>query len=257
MKVVILAGGLGTRMREETEFRPKPMVLIGGKPVLWHIMKLYSHFGFNDFVVATGYKSELIKSYFMNFQAENYDFTVELGKENKITFYENADTSDWTVTVADTGLHTPTGGRINKVRRYLEDKPFLCTYGDGLAPVNISELLSSHSKSGKVATVSVAQPASRFGTVKTHVDGTVKSFHEKPHLESLVSIGYFVMSPKIFDWLDDSSILEQGPLSALASMGELGSFPHQGFWEPMDTYREALRLNELWDSGQAPWKIWS
>jgi glucose-1-phosphate cytidylyltransferase len=257
MKAVLLAGGLGTRMREETEFRPKPMVEVGGKPVLWHIMKTLSQQGITEFVICAGYKSEYIKNYFYNYGAANLDFTITLGDRSSIVFHGSHDEFQWKVTVADTGSETMTGGRIARVRHYLDDEPFLCTYGDGIANVDIAGLQQFHQQSGLVATMTTTQPSSRFGIVDVTHDNQVVSFREKPKLDDWVNIGYFIFNKEIFDYLDgDSCVLEDKPLRQLASEGRISTFQHRGFWEPMDTYRESLKLNELWDSGKAPWKTW-
>jgi glucose-1-phosphate cytidylyltransferase len=256
MKAVLLAGGLGTRMREETEFRPKPMVEIGGRPVLWHIMKILSQQGIKDFVVCTGYKSEFIKNYFTNYGAVNQDFTVTLGDHANITYHGSHDESDWTVTVADTGPTTMTGGRINKIRKYVEGERFLCTYGDGIADIDLEALTKYHESHGKTATMTSIQPLSRFGVLDLEPDGSVKKFKEKPQVEGWINIGYFLFEPQVFDYLDDDAVLEEGPLKSLASDNQIAAYPHRGFWQPMDTYRESLMLNEMWDSGKAPWKTW-
>jgi len=255
MKVVLLAGGLGTRMREETEFRPKPMVQIGGMPVLWHIMKGFASHGHKDFVVCAGYQGEMIKDYFFNYASKTLDFTVRLGDKNSAVFHGSHDEFDWTVTVADTGQETPTGGRIKQIRKFVEGESFFCTYGDGLAPVDLDSLLETHQKSGKVATMTVAKPDSRFGIVSVE-EGVVVGFREKPQIESLVNVGFFVFEPEIFEFLSDSVFLEQEPLTNLAKARGLGSFEHKGFWQPMDTYREYQQLNKLWASGDAPWRTW-
>lgn len=257
MKAVLLAGGLGTRMREETEFRPKPMVEVGGRPVLWHIMKVLSGQGLDDFVVCTGYKSEIIKNYFLNYAALNQDFTVNLGDQSTINYHGDHAESGWTVTVADTGATTMTGGRINRIRRHVEGERFLCTYGDGIADIDVDGLLEFHRKHGKIATMTAVQPPSRFGVLDLDADGTVTSFREKPRLDGWINIGYFVFEPEIFDYLDDNCVLEQEPLARLAEDGQIAAYPHHGFWQPMDTYRESQLLNELWDSDDAPWKSWS
>ena len=256
MKAVLLAGGLGTRMREETEFRPKPMVEIGGRPVLWHIMKILSQQGIKDFVVCTGYKSEFIKNYFTNYGAVNQDFTVRLGDQANITYHGSHDESDWTVTVADTGPNTMTGGRINQIRKYVDGERFLCTYGDGIADIDLAALTNYHESHGKLATMTSIQPLSRFGVLDLELDGSVRQFKEKPQVEGWINIGYFLFEPKIFDYLDDDAVLEEGPLKGLAGDGQIAAYPHKGFWQPMDTYRESLMLNEMWDSGTAPWKTW-
>ena len=256
MKAVLLAGGLGTRMREETEFRPKPMVEVGGKPVLWHIMKLLSQQGINDFVICTGYKSEQIKDYFLNYNTSNSDFTVDLGKTGIVDFHDLHGEQNWRVTVADTGATTNTGGRLKAVEKYLEGEDFLCTYGDGLANVDLSALRQFHERHGRLATITIARPSSRFGLVETDPKGLVTSFREKPIMDEWVNIGYFIFGQNIFQHLDHNPVLEEGPLNNLAQSGELGAFKHDGFWKPMDTFRESKLLNDLWDSGQAPWKNW-
>lgn len=256
MKAVLLAGGLGTRMREETEFRPKPMVEVGGRPVLWHIMKILGQQGISDFVVATGYKSEFIKNYFTNYSPMNQDFTVKLGDHSSITYHGDHTEADWTVTVADTGISTMTGGRIKRVRDYVGNERFLCTYGDGIADVDLKALLEYHESHGKLATVTAVQPLSRFGVLDLDEDGGVRQFKEKPQVEGWINIGYFIFEPAVFDYLEDNSVLEEEPLHRLASDGQIAAYPHTGFWQPMDTYRETLILNQLWDSGNAPWKNW-
>jgi glucose-1-phosphate cytidylyltransferase len=256
MKAVLLAGGLGTRMREETEFRPKPMVEVGGRPVLWHIMKLLSQQGISDFVICTGYKSEQIKDYFLNYNTSNSDFTVEIGKPGSVVFHDLHGEQDWRVTVADTGATTNTGGRLKAVEKHLEGEDFLCTYGDGIANVDLGALREFHKNHGRLATVTTARPSSRFGLVETDTQGLVTSFREKPVLDEWVNIGYFIFGQNIFKLLDKNSVLEEEPLNNLALSGELGAFKHDGFWQPMDTFRESKLLNDLWDSGQAPWKNW-
>lgn len=256
MKAVLLAGGLGTRMREETEFRPKPMVEVGGRPVLWHIMKVLGQQGINDFIVCTGYKSEFIKSYFSNYGAANQDFTLRLGDPSSMIFHGSHDEFDWTVTVAYTGEATNTGGRIKRVQKYVGDERFLCTYGDGIANIDLAGLRAFHTAHGKVATMTTTQPGTRFGVVDVGADGMVRQFREKPRSEDWINIGYFIFEPKVFDYLKDNSVLEQEPLHQLAKDGEIAAFKHEGFWQPMDTYRESVMLNELWDSGSAPWKVW-
>jgi glucose-1-phosphate cytidylyltransferase len=239
MKAVILAGGLGTRMREETEFRPKPMVEIGGKPVLWHIMKNISHFGIRDFVICLGYKGEVIADYFSNENAgENFD-------------------QDWKVELAETGLDTLTGGRILKAQEYIGTEDFICTYGDGLANVDISLLLKRHKEHSGIATVTAVNPRSRFGLLDISTEGQVKNFEEKPLLNEWINGGFFVFRKEIFNYLDLKTPLETSPLTALARNGNLHAYKHLGFWQPMDTYREYLEMNELWENNQAPWKQWN
>jgi glucose-1-phosphate cytidylyltransferase len=256
MKVVILAGGLGTRLREETEFRPKPMVPIAGKPILWHLMSSYSAYGFNDFVICTGYRGEVIREYFSNFENLNLDFTINLGNASKIQRHGDLRESNWTVTVADTGPLTMTGGRIYNIKKYVEGSTFMCTYGDGLSDIDISKLLAFHKSHGKIATISATKPVSRFGSLSLRDDGSVESFKEKPQTDEFVNAGFFVFEPEIFNYLDENCILEQEPLNQLACDSQLMAFKHEGFWQPMDTYRETLMLNEMWESGDAPWKIW-
>lgn len=256
MKAVLLAGGLGTRMREETEFRPKPMVEVGGRPVLWHIMKVLGQQQIRDFVVCTGYRSEMIKSYFSNYAQVNQDFTVTLGANRSIEYHGTHDEADWSVTVADTGPTTMTGGRIKRVQKYVDGERFVCTYGDGIADVDIAALLAYHESHGKIATVTTVQPTSRFGVLDLAEDGSVKTFKEKPQVEGWINIGYFVFEPRIFDYLDEDSVLEQEPLHRLAEENQLAAYQHRGFWQPMDTYRESQMLNEMWDKGTAPWRSW-
>lgn len=256
MKAIILAGGLGTRLREETEFRPKPMVEIGGRPVMWHIMKNLSAQGIEDFVIATGYKSNMIKEYFLNYEAWNNDFTIELGKQNSVRFHGAHDEASWRVTIVDTGEQTMTGGRVWKAAQYLEDETFLVTYGDGLANIDIQALIKAHRDSSTLATVSTVRPSSRFGVMDVDEDGIVHHFREKPVLDGWVNIGFFLMESGVLDYLDQDSVLEEQPLASLAKAGQLSAYRHSGFWQPMDTYRESVALNSLWDSGNAPWKIW-
>lgn len=256
MKAVLLAGGLGTRMREETEFRPKPMVEVGGRPVLWHIMKILGQKNIEDFVICTGYKSEIIKNYFSNYASMNSDFTVKLGHHESITYHGAHDESEWTVTVAYTGASTMTGGRIKLIRKYVDGERFLCTYGDGIADVDIDALLDYHKSHGKIATMTTVQPTSRFGVLDLDTDGSVRRFKEKPQVEGWINIGYFIFEPEIFDYLGDNSVLEEEPLRKLAADNQIAAYKHTGFWQPMDTYRETLMLNELWESGDAPWRSW-
>lgn len=256
MKAVLLAGGLGTRMREETEFRPKPMVEVGGRPVLWHIMKILGEQGITEFVICTGYKSEFIKNYFLNYGAVNQDFTVTLGDPSSMIVHGSHEEFDWTVTVADTGPTTMTGGRIKRVQKYIGDEPFFCTYGDGIANVDIAGLQAYHASHGKLATMTTTQPMSRFGVVDLDPQGGVDKFREKPRTDDWINIGYFIFEPGVFDYLGENSVLEEEPLHNLATDGQISAFRHSGFWQPMDTYRESLLLNELWDSGNAPWKTW-
>ena len=248
-------------MREETEFRPKPMVEVGGKPVLWHIMKIFATYGVTDFVVCTGYKGDVIKDYFLDYEARNNDFTITLGRSHDIVFHDQHLESDWRVTVADTGATTQTGTRVRQIRRYVEDADrFIVTYGDGLADIDIGRLVGFHRNHGKIATISTVRPLSRFGMVDVADGQSVRRFREKPQVDDWVSAGFFVFEQQVFDYLGgptDDLVLEQEPLGELATKGELVAYQHEGFWQPMDTYRESMMLNELWDSGSAPWKVWS
>jgi glucose-1-phosphate cytidylyltransferase len=256
MKAVLLAGGLGTRMREETEFRPKPMVEVGGKPVLWHIMKILSAQGINEFVVLTGYKGEVIRRYFHEYEALNLDFTVQLGRPSSISYHGSHSESGLKVTVLDTGPNTLTGERILMAREHLQEESFLITYGDGLADINLSKLLAHHSSSGAALTISTAKPLSRFGVVETDSSGLVSKFVEKAAGSDQVNIGYMIAETEIFEFLSAGQSLEEEPMRALVAAGRLGGFLHEGFWQPMDTQRELIALNELWDTGTAPWVNW-
>jgi len=258
MKAVLLAGGLGTRMREETEFRPKPMVEIGGRPVLWHLMKIFSAQGVNDFIVCAGYKGEQIKSYFLNYAAMNADFTIRLGQRGSVQTHTDHQETDWAVTVADTGLGTLTAGRVERIEPYVAGERFIVTYGDGLADIDIAKLLAFHEAHGKMATITIVRPWSRFGLVDVDGDGMVTRFREKPQMDDWVSAGFFVFEPEFFDRIrqSDAMMLEHEPLNRLAAEGQLGAYRHEGFWQPMDTYRESQLLGELWASGEAPWKVW-
>jgi len=255
MEIVILAGGLGTRIREETEYRPKPMVPIAGKPILWHIMKRYADFHANEFIICAGYKGEVIREYFSNFEVMNSDFTVQLGKQGTINFHDEVPEKDWKVTVAETGAETMTGGRVFKVRKYLSGSTFMCTYGDGLSDINFDELLKFHKSHGKIATVSAVRPSSRFGAMEIGDNSEVFSFTEKPQNHEWVNAGFFVFEMKIFDYLDENAVLEKQPLENLARDGQLMAFKHDGFWQPMDTYREMVMLTDMWNSGSAPWSM--
>jgi glucose-1-phosphate cytidylyltransferase len=255
MKVVILAGGLGTRISEETHLRPKPMIEIGGKPILWHIMKSYSFHGLNDFVVCCGYKGYLIKEYFANYFLHMSDVTFDM-LNNRMEIHQN-NAEPWKVTLVDTGDQTMTGGRLKRVRQYLGDEDFCFTYGDGLADVNIADLVAFHRKHGRQATVTAVQPPGRYGALE--MDGSqVRGFMEKPHGDGgWINGGFFVLSPKVIERIEgDGTSWEVGPLGGLASSGQLMAYPHSGFWQPMDTLRDKNQLEELWASGRAPWKVW-
>ena len=256
MKAVILAGGLGTRLREETEYRPKPMVEIGGRPILWHIMKLLAWNGLVDFVVCAGYRGDVIRDYFLNYEARTNDFTVHLGVRNSIEYHEQHPEADWKVTVAETGADTMTGGRVKRVQRYVAGERCLVTYGDGLADVDVTALLAFHESHGKLATVTTVRPLSRFGVMDLAEDGAVARFREKPITDDYVNAGFFIFEPEVFDYLDAECVLEQEPLEALAQDHQLMAYRHAGFWQPMDTYREYTMLNQLWAADNAPWKVW-
>ena len=253
MKVVILAGGFGTRLSEYTESIPKPMVSIGGKPILWHIMNTYARFGHKDFYIALGYKAEVIKEYFLNYRTLNSDFTVDLSNGNLVAHQQ--DLVDWQVTLVDTGLDSMTGGRVKRMKDFIGDEPFLLTYGDGVADIDIDALVRFHRSHGKMATVSAVHPGARFGEldIQNHV---VTSFKEKPQTsQGWINGGYFVLEPAFFDLIKgDDTILEKEPLEQIAQMGELMSYQHEGFWQCMDTKRDRDALEELWQSDQAPWK---
>ena len=258
IKVVILCGGLGTRLREETEFRPKPMVNIGSRPILWHIMKYFSQFGCQDFVLALGYKGEMIKNYFCNYELMNNDVTIQLGQPENKCIHHSHDESGWKITLANTGEKTLKGARLKKVEKYITDDTFMATYGDGITDVDINALLAFHQSHGKIATVTGINPASRFGELKTKGDRVV-SFSEKPQNgKNLINGGFFVFNRSIFDYLstDDSCDLEVGPLEQIAMDGQLMVYRHRGFWACMDTLRDMEYLNKLWNDGQAKWKSW-
>ncbi len=256
MQVVILCGGRGTRMEHETEFRPKPMVPIGGKPILWHIMKIYAAYGHKDFILCLGYKGEVIKRYFLDYEAMSRDFTITLGDTHKIEFHDGHDEENFRVTLADTGLETNTGGRIKRIEKYIQGDTFLATYGDGVADIDLHALLRYHRAHGRIATVTGVHPFSRFGVVKANNDGLVTEFREKPQVSGFVSGGFFVFNRGIFDYLDENSVLETEPLERLAADGELALYRHEGFWQCMDTPTDLRVLNELWRTGRAPWKVW-
>ncbi|MBX9766532.1 MAG: glucose-1-phosphate cytidylyltransferase [Bdellovibrionales bacterium] len=256
MKVVILAGGMGSRISEESHLRPKPMIEIGGFPILWHIMKMYSAYGLTDFVICCGYKGYVIKEYFANYFIHNSDVTFDLA-ENSVRIHQ-AKAEPWKVTLVDTGLDTLTGGRLKRVREYLKEETFCMTYGDGLSDVNIGELIQFHKRHGLSATLTAVQPPGRFGALEIK-DSVVTQFHEKPMGDgSKINGGFFVLSPKVFDHISgDSSIWEREPLEALAKEHQLAAFPHSGFWHPMDTLRDKHYLEDLWRDRKAPWKSWS
>lgn len=256
MKAVILAGGLGTRMSEETSIKPKPMVEIGGKPILWHIMKIYSHYEVNDFIICCGYKGYVIKEYFANYFTHQSDITFDMTENQMIVHEERAE--PWKVTLVDTGDDSMTGGRLKRVKPYLKDEKMFClTYGDGVSNVNIKNLIDFHSKNEKLATLTATYPPGRFGALEIE-NNVVLSFKEKPRGDgALINGGFFVLSPKVLDLIEgDHTIWEQEPLKKLASDGQLMSFKHNGFWQPIDTLRDKNYLQDLWDQKKAPWKIW-
>jgi len=253
VKVIILAGGFGTRLSEYTETLPKPMVSIGGKPILWHIMKNYAYFGHNDFYIALGYKAEVIKEYFLNYKTMNADFTVDLGTGSVTSHKMNE--VDWKVNLVDTGLHTMTGGRVRRLKSYIGNETCLLTYGDGLSDVDLDRLVTFHKNHGKMVTVTAVHPGARFGELEMNEE-LVVSFQEKPQTgQGWVNGGYFVIEPEFFDLIkEDQTILERGPLERVAEMNELMAFKHKGFWQCMDTKRDRDNLEEFWQSGKAPWK---
>jgi len=257
MKVVVLCGGLGTRLREETEYRPKPMVEVGGRPILWHIMKSYAHNGFTDFVLCLGYRGNMIKEYFLNYEAMNNDFTIGLGQQSQIRYNALHEEQGFQVTLADTGLNTMTGGRLKRIQKYIDGDAFMLTYGDGLADINMRKLLEFHKSHGKLATVTAVLPPSRYGILQIEKAGKVDKFLEKPRTESFASAGFFVLQRGVFDYLGgDDCIFEQEPLSRLSADGQLMAYQHDGFFYSMDTYREYQYLNDLWGKQEAPWKVW-
>lgn len=256
MKVVILAGGFGTRLSEETHLKPKPMVEIGGKPILWHIMKIYSAYGFNDFIICLGYKGYVIKEYFANYFLHMADVTIDL-KDNKIEVH-NAKAEPWRVTLVDTGLNTMTGGRIRRIQKFIGDETLMLTYGDGVGDIDIKTLVKFHKKHGKYATVTAVQPSGRFGALELDEKDNVLSFREKPRGDGAwINGGFFVLEPAIFSYIEgDETIWERDPLENLAKDGQLVAYKHRGFWKCMDTLRDKNELEKLWQSGNPPWKVW-
>lgn len=256
MKAVILAGGLGTRISEETHLKPKPMIEVGGKPILWHILKIYSAYGINDFLICVGYKGYVIKEYFANYFLHMSDVTFDI-RNNKMEVHQKH-AEPWKVTIVDTGEETMTGGRLKRVRDYLGDESFCFTYGDGVCDVNIKELVSFHEAHGKEATVTAVQPPGRYGALSIGADGLVQEFQEKPIGDkSWINGGFFVLQPKVLDRIaGDETFWEREPMEELALESQLAAFEHPGFWRPMDTLRDKVLLEELWSSGKAPWKVW-
>ncbi len=258
MKVVILAGGFGTRISEESQFKPKPMIEIGGMPILWHIMKYYSSYGFNEFIICGGYKQQIIKDFFSNYFIHSSDVTFDFTNSTNRMKVHKTYTEQWKITVADTGLNTMTGGRIKRIKKYLDDEPFLMTYGDGLSNVDIDALVSYHKSHGKLATMTVVYAGQRFGVIGLGNDGSIQSFREKRDIDgNPINGGYMVLDPRVLDYIDgDSTAFEQYPLEKLASDGELMAFRHNGFWQCMDMQKDRDTLEKIWNSGEAPWKNW-
>ncbi len=257
MKVVILAGGFGTRISEESHLKPKPMIEIGEKPILWHIMKLYSYYGFNEFVICCGYKQHVIKEWFADYYLHNSDITFDFTRDNQMIVHNNK-LEPWKVTLIDTGLNTMTGGRVKRVREYLNEEAFMLTYGDGVSDINIRELLACHKKSGKMMTITTYQPEGRFGAIDIEPDGTISDFREKKKEDgSWINVGFMVAEPGIFDLIEgDETVLEQYPLTEAARRRQLNAYKHKGFWQCMDTMREKEKLEKMWADGTAPWKLW-
>ena len=257
MKVVILAGGFGTRISEESHLKPKPMIEIGGQPILWHIMKTYSHYGFNEFIICCGYKQHVIKEYFANYYLHRSDITFDFSSDNKMIVHSNV-SEPWKVTLVDTGLNTMTGGRIKRVQDYLDNEEFMLTYGDGVADIDISSLVNYHHSHDKIATLSTYNIGQRFGVLEVNEENEVYNFREKSNDDgSLINIGYMVLNPNVFNYLDgDSCVFKKKPLESLAKDGQLKSYKHNGYWQCMDTKRDMDYLNELWNNNKAPWKVW-
>ena len=259
MKTVILAGGYGTRIRDVADDIPKPMIPIGPWPILWHIMKTYAHFGHKDFVVCLGYKGQVIKDFFLNYEAYTRDLTISFGNKGGVQYHSDHDESDWKVTLADTGSRSMTGSRISRIRDYVKDEDFMLTYGDGVSDVDINQLIEFHKSHDKILTVTGVRPPGRFGEMGSDSEGKILAFNEKPQTTTgCISGGFFVASPRIFDYLDDHEdlVFEQGPMRNLVNDGELMMFEHAGFWQPMDTSREYQLLNSLYDKQEAPWVRW-
>lgn len=257
MKVVILAGGFGTRISEESHLRPKPMIEIGGKPILWHVMKLYSKYGFNDFVICCGYKQHMVKEWFADYYLYNSDITFDFTNHNEMTVHNNV-SEPWKVTLVDTGLNTMTGGRVKRIQNYIGDEPFMLTYGDGVSDVNIKELVEYHKAHGKIATMSSYNVGQRFGVLEVDQNNLITAFREKAEGDgSIINIGFMVLQPDIFNYIDgDDTVFEKKPLETLAKERQLISYRHNGFWQCMDTQRDKQQLEDMWASGNAPWKVW-
>jgi glucose-1-phosphate cytidylyltransferase len=257
MKVVLLAGGLGSRLSEETSLRPKPMVEIGGKPILWHIMKIYSHYGYNEFVICLGYKGYVIKEYFANYFLHQSDVTIDIAG-NKLEVH-NSQAEPWKITLVDTGVNSMTGGRIKRASKYLNNEPFLLTYGDGVSNVDIKALVDFHQKNKKLVTVTAVQPSGRFGALSIDETDAVSSFYEKPQGDGAwINGGFFVCQPEAINYIEeDATIWERAPMETIAAQGQMAAFRHEGFWKPMDTLRDKNELEEDWNKGEAQWKLWN
>lgn len=256
MKVVLLAGGFGTRISEESHLKPKPMIEIGERPILWHIMKSYSSYGYNDFVICLGYKQYLIKEFFADYFLHTSDITFDLAN-NKMLVHNNY-SEPWKVTLVDTGLNTMTGGRVKRVKEYIGNEPFMLTYGDGVSDINISDLVKFHKEHGKIATMSTVNVGQRFGVLDIDDNNQINAFREKSDNDgSMINAGFMVLEPEIFDYIEgDSTVFEKKPLETMANKGQLVAYKHDGFWQCMDTQRDKIKLEELWESGKAPWKVW-
>ena len=258
MKVVILAGGFGTRISEESQYKPKPMVEIGDKPILWHIMKQYAAHGFNEFIICAGYKQHVIKEYFADYYLHQSDITFDFTNGNEMIVHHNV-AEPWKVTIVDTGLNTMTGGRVKRIQKYVDNEPFMLTYGDGVSDVNITKLVEFHKAHGKMVTMSAFNAGQRFGVLDIDSKGHINEFREKTKGDgNLVNIGFKVCNPEFFNYIEgDSTVLEKAPLETVAKMGQLMAYKHEGFWQCMDTVREKEQLEQLWASGNAPWKVWA
>ena len=257
MKVVLLAGGFGTRISEESHLKPKPMIEIGDMPILWHIMKIYSHYGYNDFVICCGYKAYMIKEYFADYYLHRSDVTFDFSENNKMTIHSNF-SEPWKVTLVDTGLNTMTGGRIKRIQKYINNEPFMLTYGDGVSDVNIAELVKFHESHGKIGTMTAINVEQRFGVLDINADNKINAFREKSDDDgNMINGGFMVLNPEIFEYIEgDNTVFEKAPLETLVKMNELMAYKHEGFWKCMDTQRDKQQLESLWESGKAPWKKW-
>lgn len=257
MKVVLLAGGFGTRISEESHLKPKPMIEIGDMPILWHIMKMYSYYGYNEFVICCGYKAYMIKEYFADYYLHRSDITFDFSEENKMTVHTNF-SEPWKVTLVDTGLNTMTGGRIKRIQKYIGEEPFMLTYGDGVSDIDISKLVEFHKSHGKMATMTAINVGQRFGVLDIDHNNTINAFREKNDSDgSMINAGFMVLEPGIFEHIEgDSTVFEKEPLESVAKLGELMAYKHEGFWKCMDTQRDKHQLEALWESGNAPWKKW-